>query len=504
MRILNRIVRITENGLRYEADPRHAEMIIKAMNLTSANTVSTPGVKVPTDQANIEADLIHEDNAGDHIGHDDDANIGAVNRDRTVSFDLNEPDVKFVTPYAELYGIHPRLIVATRKGWKLVSENADPFTGKSARVNQKRRSSSMTRDRMRSIADDRRKVINAVYSHGCGWIPGLEPLDKLSGKSFVREGHTDDGRGSDREGDGLNFVRSDDPKAAPALDVSTLPGSNFDELVGAVRTPSSKNKFQKRQGAKALKKVEMETNNDDLLDPDQATTFRGLSARGNYLSQDRVDINYSTKELCREFAAPANSSFHRLKRVARFLVGKPRLIYEYKWCHDEPMDTIEALVDTDFAGCRATRRSTSGGLLMRGGHCIRHWSTTQTTVALSSGEAELSGICRGASNAIGLCAVAKDLGINLKIVLKTDATAAIGMTRRLGIGKVRHLDTSLLWVQQKVRNGDLSIEKIPGVDNPADVLTKYVDAATMTRHLESVGLLYESGRAELAPKLAAD
>ena len=162
------------------------------------------------------------------------------------------------------------------------------------------------------------------------------------------------------------------------------------------------------------------------------------------------------------------------------------------------------MVDTDFAGCRATRRSTSGGVLMRSGHCMKHWSTTQTTVTLSSGEAELTGICKGAANAIGLCSVARDRGIKMKIVLKTDATAALGMSRRLGIGKVRHLDTSLLWIQQKVRNGDLAVEKIPGVDNPADVLTKNVDSATMNKHLQSIGLFYESGRGELAPKLVDD
>ena len=251
-----------------------------------------------------------------------------------------------------------------------------------------------------------------------------------------------------------------------------------------------------------MKKVEMENNTEDLLSAEQATTFRALGARGNYLSQDRVDTSYATKELCREFAAPANSSFFRLKRLCRFLVGAPRLVYEYKWSHDDPGDTIVALVDTDFAGCRATRRSTSGGILMRGGHCIRHWSTTQPTVSLSSGEAELSGICKGAATAIGLCAVARDLGIKMKIVLKTDATAAIGMSRRLGIGKVRHLDTSLLWIQQKVREKVVEVEKIPGADNPADILTKYVDAQLLKRHLTTIGLHYESGRAALAPELA--
>ena len=79
------------------------------------------------------------------------------------------------------------------------------------------------------------------------------------------------------------------------------------------------------------------------------------------------------------------------------------------------MDVLTTFVDTDFAGCRVTRRSTNGGVLMRGKHCLRHWSSTQTTVALSSGEAELGGLCKGAANAIGMRSVSKDLGVSFKI-----------------------------------------------------------------------------------------
>ena len=106
-------------------------------------------------------------------------------------------------------------------------------------------------------------------------------------------------------------------------------------------------------------------------------------------------------------------------------------------------------VDTDFAGCRVTRRSTNGGTMMRGTHCLKHWSTTQPTIALSSGEAELGGLCKGAANGIGLRSVARDLGIALSLRVRSDATAALGIARRLGIRKICHPDTSLLWIQQK-------------------------------------------------------
>ena len=78
--------------------------------------------------------------------------------------------------------------------------------------------------------------------------------------------------------------------------------SNMNELVMAalVRTkPAKSNKYAvERQGAKAVKKME-KVSDTYLLSPEDATMFRALSARGNYLAQDRPDINFATKELCR-------------------------------------------------------------------------------------------------------------------------------------------------------------------------------------------------------------
>ena len=77
-----------------------------------------------------------------------------------------------------------------------------------------------------------------------------------------------------------------------------------------------------------------------------------------------------------------------MRRIARYLIKFPRIQYRYEW-QDE--SNLEIYVDTDFAGCVETRKSTSGGCAMVGGHLVKHWSTTQKVIALSSGEAELSG-----------------------------------------------------------------------------------------------------------------
>ena len=135
------------------------------------------------------------------------------------------------------------------------------------------------------------------------------------------------------------------------------------------------------------------------LDDHHTARFRALAARANYLGLDRVDLAYASKECCRHMTNPRDIDWLALKRIARYLVGKPRLVYKYQWQEAGP---IIAYVDTDFAGCSVTRRSTSGGTLLHGTHLVKHWSTTQKTTALSSGEAELYGVVKGASEALGL------------------------------------------------------------------------------------------------------
>ena len=116
--------------------------------------------------------------------------------------------------------------------------------------------------------------------------------------------------------------------------------------------------------------------------------YRRAVARLNYLAQDRQDISFATKELARRMAAPCEGDACSLKRLLRYLKTHPRCFVTYEW--QETPTTVTCYVDSEWAGCKRTRRSTSGGVLFLGKHCIGHWSRTQSCVALSSGEAELN------------------------------------------------------------------------------------------------------------------
>ena len=60
-----------------------------------------------------------------------------------------------------------------------------------------------------------------------------------------------------------------------------------------------------------------------------ASMYRAMAARANYLAQDRSDIRFAVKELCRRTAKPRMMDMHAMKRLARYLVGCPRAITRF-------------------------------------------------------------------------------------------------------------------------------------------------------------------------------
>ena len=70
------------------------------------------------------------------------------------------------------------------------------------------------------------------------------------------------------------------------------------------------------------------------------------------------------------------------------------------------------------------------------------------------------------------------------------------------MGKNRHLDTTDLWVQEKIRSGRVELLKILGAENPADMMTKYVERAILEQMIGIAGMTKLSGRAKCAPATA--
>ena len=180
-------------------------------------------------------------------------------------------------------------------------------------------------------------------------------------------------------------------------------------------------------------------------------------------------------------------------------MGRPRLISKFAW--QSQWETISTFSDSDWAGCEKSRRSTSGGIVAIGSHVLKSYSKQQRTVALSSAEAELHALVAASAETLGIIALMADMGLNVGGEVLSDSTAALGIAQRQGIGKLRHVRTQALWVQEARSEGRLKYKKVLGSRNPADALTKYMASPLMNQHTETVGMEFRCGRAEAAPEL---
>ena len=79
----------------------------------------------------------------------------------------------------------------------------------------------------------------------------------------------------------------------------------------------------------------------------------------------------------------------------------------------------------------------------------------------------------------------------------SDASAALGIIKRQGLGRERHIHTSYLWVQQ-VNDQGINLSKVPGTENCADMFTKPVTRESAEHLSELIGMEFPEGHDEIA------
>ena len=91
----------------------------------------------------------------------------------------------------------------------------------------------------------------------------------------------------------------------------------------------------------------------------------------------------------------------------------------------------------------------------------------------------------------------------MKVALHMDASAALGVMQRKGVGKVRHIDVSTLWLQEQQLRQTIEFRKMHDLKNAADLLTNNVPKEVMVKHVDALGLEWRTGRSTIAAQLHA-
>ena len=107
-----------------------------------------------------------------------------------------------------------------------------------------------------------------------------------------------------------------------------------------------------------------------------------------FIVAERCDLQFATKEISRGMSAPTVGDMSRLKRACRYLAGTRDLAsFLVPEFHESLL--LKAMVDSDWAGDRIGRKSTSAAHLFLNGALIHSHSRTQATMAANSAEADV-------------------------------------------------------------------------------------------------------------------
>ena len=110
----------------------------------------------------------------------------------------------------------------------------------------------------------------------------------------------------------------------------------------------------------------------------------------------------------------------------------------------------------------------------------------QDPISSKCGAAELYGLVSASAETMGHILVYKDLGTNMNGLVLGDVSAALAIVARRGLGKLRHLDTNYLWIQEKAAKGYMNFKKVAGVDNGADLFTKTLSWNEIQSHIHKL------------------
>ena len=136
---------------------------------------------------------------------------------------------------------------------------------------------------------------------------------------------------------------------------------------------------------------------------------------------------------------------------------------------------------------------------MWGTRLLKSWSTMQSTLALSSGEADLYALPKAATQVKGLISMAMDFGEIISGATRTDSTAAMGIVHRTGIGgRTRHVNLQYLWIQSESRTGGLGLKKVGSDENVADLMSKFLKHEVVQEHIHAMSIRVVTGRAKAA------
>ncbi|GJX75879.1 ribonuclease H-like domain-containing protein [Tanacetum coccineum] len=191
------------------------------------------------------------------------------------------------------------------------------------------------------------------------------------------------------------------------------------------------------------------------------TQYRSLAEALQYLTFTRPDLSYAVQQLCLYMHDPRKPHLNAMKCVLRYLWGTTELGLQL---FRSSTSQLTAYFDADWAGCPATRRSTSGYCVFLGANIMSWSSKRQETLSRSSAEAEY----RGVANAVAETSWVRNLLRELHTPISTatlvycDNISAVYMSANpVQHQCTKHIEIDIHFVRDNVAAGHVRALHVP-------------------------------------------
>jgi hypothetical protein len=225
-------------------------------------------------------------------------------------------------------------------------------------------------------------------------------------------------------------------------------------------------------------KTPMATNGHLDLDeggnPVNQTLYRSMIGSLLYLTASRPDIMFSVCMCARFQANPKESHLIAVKRIIRYLKLTPSIGL---WYPKGARFELVGYSDSDYAGCKVDRKSTSGGCHLLGRSLVSWSSKKQNSVALSTAEAEYIAAGACCAQILYMKQTLLDYGVVLgKVPLLCDNESAVKLANNpVQHSRTKHIDIRHHFLRDHVAKNDISLEGVRTEDQLADIFTKPLD-----------------------------
>jgi hypothetical protein len=251
----------------------------------------------------------------------------------------------------------------------------------------------------------------------------------------------------------------------------------------------------KRFGMKDAKPAKTLMGTDGHVDlnkggkPVDQKAYRSMIGSLLYLCASRPDIMLSVCMCARYQSNPKECHLVAVKRILRYLVSTPCFGVWYP--KGSTFDLI-GYSDSNYAGCKVDRKSTSGTCQFLGRSLVSWSSKKQTSVALSTAEAKYVAAKQCCAQLLWMRQTLWDFGYNLsKVSLLCDNGSAIRMADNpVEHSRTKHIDIRHHFLRDHQQKGDIEVYHISTDNQLADIFTKPLDEKTFCRLRSELNVLY--------------